>query len=160
MTPRPACSSHFDSLRSGRPMNYSDAALGLASCNGTAEVVLSGDADAIADAADRCHGIDVTPLSVSHAFQSPYLATAAPAFDVALGNMQLNVLTDRTVVSTVSRQRSPATFDEDSLRRTNLRRLAFFVSCAHDLPAEQFRHSRARTVIHFEFVFSLRFSQV
>ncbi|MGJ4941457.1 SDR family NAD(P)-dependent oxidoreductase [Bradyrhizobium sp. HKCCYLS1011] len=113
---RVALSSHDASLLA------QDTGAVVACRNGAAEVVLSGDADAITAAAARCRarGIDATRLSVSHAFHSPHMATASPAFAVALGNTQLNALTDRTVVSTVS---GAALTPQSDIRRSLLDQL-------------------------------------
>jgi enediyne polyketide synthase len=74
----------------------------IACCNGKAETVLSGSADAIAAADARCqsHGVETSKLAVSHAFHSPHMADAADALAEALGAVRFGPVA-KQIVSTV-----------------------------------------------------------
>jgi enediyne polyketide synthase len=89
--------------------------------NGPAECVLAGDARAIEQALARAaaRGIAATPLRVSHAFHTPHMAPAVPAFAAVLAAEPL-MPPHRPVFSTITGAALPAACDPASLLREQL----------------------------------------
>jgi enediyne polyketide synthase len=77
----------------------------IAGYNGPERTVVAGTADAVAAVTERAgrQGVGCTPLTVSHAFHSPLLATAADVFGTWLDDTRFGPVRGR-VLSTVTGQ--------------------------------------------------------
>ncbi|MFD7533974.1 type I polyketide synthase, partial [Streptomyces sp. NPDC059849] len=83
----------------------------VAAVNGPAAVVVSGDADAVTEIADhfRGQGTRTKRLTVSHAFHSPHMDTAAAAFEEALAGIAFHEPSLAVVSNTTGAMAEPGT---------------------------------------------------
>ncbi|MFE3161445.1 acyltransferase domain-containing protein, partial [Streptomyces sp. NPDC059221] len=83
----------------------------VAAVNGPAAVVVSGDADAVTEIADhfREQGTRTKRLTVSHAFHSPHMDTAAAAFEEALAGIAFHEPSLAVVSNTTGAMAEPGT---------------------------------------------------
>lgn len=72
--------------------------------NGQDESVLSGSVDAVTHALARCkdRGIEASRLAVSHAFHSPHMKPAEDELALALGATSFGLISEGTVISTIT----------------------------------------------------------
>jgi enediyne polyketide synthase len=101
--------------------------------NADNEIVLSGSRASIESVTATCraHGIEATPLSVSHAFHSPHMAPATEVWRAALGNREF-APPQRRVVSTVTGAPLTASSDiKDLLVRQLTAPVAFAAALDH-----------------------------